>query len=89
MPLDPRRENACVDIEMPADGYVLEPGRLYLAHTQEVLGSRHYAPTFAARSSVARLGLFINLSASLGDIGYEGQWTLQLYTMNRVRVYPA
>ncbi|MEV1023012.1 PEP/pyruvate-binding domain-containing protein [Streptomyces sp. NPDC050264] len=88
MPLDPRRENACVDIEMTADGYVLEPGRLYLAHTQEVLGSRHYAPTFAARSSVARLGLFINLSASLGDIGYEGQWTLQLYTMNRVRVYP-
>ncbi|MFG2782977.1 PEP/pyruvate-binding domain-containing protein [Streptomyces prunicolor] len=88
MPLDPRRENACVDIEMSAEGYVLEPGRLYLAHTQEVLGSRHYAPTFAARSSVARLGLFINLSASLGDIGYEGQWTLQLYTMNRVRVYP-
>ncbi|MFJ6737492.1 dCTP deaminase domain-containing protein [Streptomyces sp. NPDC091279] len=88
MPLDPRRENACVDIEMTAEGYVLEPGRLYLAHTQEVLGSRHYAPTFAARSSVARLGLFINLSASLGDIGYEGQWTLQLYTMNRVRVYP-
>ena len=88
MPLDPRRENACVDIEMGDEGYVLEPGRLYLAHTQEVLGSRHYAPTFAARSSVARLGLFINLSASLGDIGYEGQWTLQLYPVNRVRVYP-
>ncbi|KPI16958.1 pyruvate phosphate dikinase PEP/pyruvate-binding protein [Actinobacteria bacterium OK074] len=88
MPLDPRRENVCDDIEMSAEGYVLQPGRLYLAHTQEVLGSRHYAPTFAARSSVARLGLFINLSASLGDIGYEGQWTLQLYTMNQVRVYP-
>ncbi|WP_328744913.1 deoxycytidine triphosphate deaminase [Streptomyces sp. NBC_00285] len=88
MPLDPRRENVCVDIEMGDEGYVLEPGRLYLAHTQEVLGSRHYAPTFAARSSVARLGLFINLSASLGDIGYEGQWTLQLYTVNQVRVYP-
>ncbi|MEU6355750.1 PEP/pyruvate-binding domain-containing protein, partial [Streptomyces sp. NPDC047072] len=87
-PLDPRRENACDDIEMDDEGFVLEPGRLYLAHTQEVLGSRHYAPTFAARSSVARLGLFINLSASLGDIGYEGQWTLQLYTVNRVRVYP-
>lgn len=88
MPLDPRRENPYTDIEMADEGYVLEPGRLYLAHTQEVLGSRHYAPTFAARSSVARLGLFINLSASLGDIGYEGQWTLQLYTMHRVRVYP-
>ncbi|MER5553523.1 PEP/pyruvate-binding domain-containing protein [Streptomyces sp. NPDC002793] len=86
--LDARRTNDFEEIVIPDDGYVLEPGRLYLAHTIEVLGSEHYAPTFAARSSVARLGLFINLSASLGDIGYTGQWTLQLYTMNRVRVYP-
>ncbi|MDM4721523.1 PEP/pyruvate-binding domain-containing protein [Micromonospora sp. WMMA1363] len=86
--LDARRTNEFDEIEIPDDGYVLEPGRLYLAHTIEVLGSEHYAPTFAARSSVARLGLFINLSASLGDIGYVGQWTLQLYSMNRVRVYP-
>jgi deoxycytidine triphosphate deaminase len=88
MPLDVRNPNAFDEVEIPDDGYVLEPGRLYLAHTIEVLGSDHYAPTFAARSSVARLGVFINLSASLGDIGYKGQWTLQLYTMNRVRVYP-
>ncbi|MFF3291683.1 PEP/pyruvate-binding domain-containing protein [Streptomyces sp. NPDC003023] len=88
MPLDARRTNDFEEIEIPDDGYVLEPGRLYLAHTVETLGSEHYAPTFAARSSVARLGLFINLSASLGDIGYTGQWTLQLYSMNRVRVYP-
>jgi deoxycytidine triphosphate deaminase len=87
MPLDPREPNSYEELEIPEEGYVLQPGRLYLAHTEEVLGGRCYAPTFAARSSVARLGLFINLSASLGDIGYEGQWTLQLYTMNSVRVY--
>jgi rifampicin phosphotransferase len=87
-PLDARQANEYEEIEIPDDGYVLEPGRLYLGHTIEVLGSEHYAPTFAARSSVARLGLFINLSASLGDIGFIGQWTLQLYSMNRVRVYP-
>ena len=86
--LDARAENRYDEIEIPDDGYVLEPGHLYLAHTVEVLGSEHYAPTFAARSSVARLGVFINLSASLGDIGYCGQWTLQLYSLNRVRVYP-
>ncbi|KPI03548.1 pyruvate phosphate dikinase PEP/pyruvate-binding protein [Actinobacteria bacterium OK074] len=88
MPLDPRHPSDYEELDVPDEGYVLEPGRLYLAHTEEVLGGRCYAPTFAARSSVARLGLFINLSASLGDIGYEGQWTLQLFTMNRVRVYP-
>ncbi|MBT0773337.1 hypothetical protein KIH74_30610 [Kineosporia sp. J2-2] len=86
-PLDPRTANSYEEVRIPDEGYVLEPGRLYLAHTEEVLGGRYYAPTFAARSSVARLGMFINLSASLGDIGYEGQWTLQLFTVNRVRVY--
>lgn len=53
----------------------------------ETLGSDHYAPTYAARSSVARLGLFINLSASLGDIGFVGQWTLQLFAAHPLRVY--
>jgi deoxycytidine triphosphate deaminase len=86
--LDARYANEFDEIEIPDGGFVLEPGRLYLAHTIEVLGSDHYAPTFAARSSIARLGIFINLSASLGDIGYKGQWTLQLYTSLPVRVYP-
>ncbi|MFD8498259.1 PEP/pyruvate-binding domain-containing protein [Amycolatopsis sp. NPDC059657] len=85
--LDPRQVNEFDEIEIPDEGYVLEPGRLFLAHTIEILGSDHYAPTFAARSSIARLGIFINLSASLGDIGYKGQWTLQLYTSHSVRVY--
>lgn len=85
--LDVRQPNAYEEVKIPPDGFVLEPGHLYLAHTVERLGSDHYVPTFAARSSIARLGLFINLSASLGDIGYTGQWTLQLYTMNRIRVY--
>lgn len=87
-PLDPRRPNEFDQITIPDEGFELEPGRLYLAHTVEVLGSDFYAPTFAARSSVARLGIFINLSANLGDIGYKGQWTLQLYALHRVRVYP-
>jgi len=87
-PVDPKIQNSCREIEMPTSGYVLEAHRLYLAHTLERLGSPYYAPTFAARSSVARLGLFINLSASLGDIGFFGQWTLQLFPAQPVRLYP-
>ena len=60
-------------IALPPEGIVLEPRRLYLAHTAEVLGGRRYAPTFAARSSVARPGLFIHCSGGLGDVGYVGQ----------------
>ncbi|MCD4644865.1 deoxycytidine triphosphate deaminase [Bacillus mycoides] len=87
-PLDPKVPNKFREIEIPPEGYVLEPNRLYLGCTMEVMGSENYAPTFAARSSVARLGLFINLSASLGDIGFIGQWTLQLFAIHALRVYP-
>lgn len=86
--IDPRRCPTTELVTMPESGYVLEAQRLYLASTVEVMGSNYYAPTFAARSSVARLGLFINLSASLGDIGYLGQWTLQLFPATNLRIYP-
>lgn len=86
-PVDPHRLNPVETLTIPDAGYVFQPHRLYLGHTLEVLGSDHYAPTFAARSSIARLGLFINLSASLGDIGFKGQWTLQLFAAHPLRVY--
>lgn len=87
-PLDPKIQNPTDSLEAGPNGIVLEPRRLYLACTREALGSEHYAPTFAARSSVARLGVFINLSACLGDIGYIGHWTLQLYCLHPIRLYP-
>lgn len=60
---------------------------MYLANTLEILGSNFYVPTYNARSSVARLGMFINLSATLLDIGFKGQITMQLYAINPVRIY--
>jgi deoxycytidine triphosphate deaminase len=85
--IDTRRENPTELIRMVDRELILQPGRLYLAVTRERLGSNHYAPTYAARSSVARLGMFINLSAPLGDIGFVGRWTLQLYCLHPIRVY--
>ncbi len=86
--VDAKKENRYETIYIPDDGYILEPNKLYLANTVEVLGSDYYAPTYNARSSVARLGVFINLSATLCDIGFKGQITMQLYSTNRVKVYP-
>lgn len=85
--IDIKHEHPTRDVRIGPEGYVLEPGRLYLACTIEKMGSTHYVPTYAARSSVARLGMFINLSAPLGDIGFVGRWTIQLLAVNRIRVY--
>jgi dCTP deaminase len=85
--LDAKIPATTSDLRIPPEGLVLQPSRLYLASTIERMGSAEYVPTYAARSSVARLGMFINLSAPLGDIGYMGNWTIQLYCLHPVRVY--
>ncbi len=85
--IDVRKKPKTRTIRIGENGYLLQPRQLYLATTIEHMGSRYFAPTYAARSSIARLGMFINLSASLGDIGFIGQWTIQLFTLKPIRVY--
>lgn len=86
--LDPKKSQEMETIVMGDEGFIIEPYKLYLANTIEEIGSDFYAPTYNARSSVARLGVFINLSATLLDIGFKGQITMQLYSINRVKLYP-
>ncbi len=85
--IDPKVPQETSELKIPPEGLVLAPRRLYLASSVERMGSDFFVPTYAARSSVARLGMFINLSAPLGDIGYFGKWTIQLFCLHPVRVY--
>lgn len=84
--LETRCANPTREIEIPPAGIVLQPGQLYLGHTVEVMGSRKFAPIMAARSSLGRLGLFIFLNSGLGDIGFFGQWTLELFVIHPLRL---
>ncbi len=86
--LDPKKENKFREIKITSEGFVLQPGKLYLGHTIEEMGSDFYAPTIQARSSVGRLGLYIYLNSGLGDIGFKKQWTLELHTIHPLKVYP-
>ncbi len=86
--LDAKHENETSEFVIPAEGVVIEPDRLYLFNTHEVLGSAKYVPIIRGRSSVGRLGLFINITADLIDVGSVNQWTLQLHAVTPVRVFP-
>lgn len=86
--LDPKVSNPVSLFTIPSEGLVLQPGRIYLGHTLEIIGSDYYVPIIRAKSSVARLGLFIHVTADLIDIGSHGQFTLQLNPVQPVRVYP-
>jgi len=85
--LDPKKDNKTRLIEIPSEGYLLEPTKLYLGHTEEIMGSNLYVPIIRGRSSIGRIGLFIHITADLIDIGSINQWTLQMHCVQPLRVY--
>lgn len=86
--LDCARDNPFEQHPIPPDGFELQPHRIYLAATQERIGSDFVVPVIRARSSIARLGLFVHVTADLIDLGSFGQLTLQLHAVQPVRIYP-
>ncbi|MGN5636471.1 dCTP deaminase [Streptomyces sp. AC154] len=85
--IDAHQTNPTRSILIGDDGYVLQPGELYLGHTVEEVGSDIFVPLLFGRSSVGRLGLFVEITAPIGDIGFHGQWTLMLSPIRPLRVY--
>ncbi len=75
-------------LTIPDDGYVLQPNKLYLSVTYETIGSTKYVPSLIGRSSLGRLGLFLQITADLGHIGTCHKWTLELTVVQPLRVYP-
>ncbi|MFF0891395.1 hypothetical protein [Streptomyces sp. NPDC003456] len=53
-----------------SNGHILQPGDLYLSHTLAEVGSDIFVPLLLGRSSVGRLGLFVEITAPIGDIGF-------------------
>lgn len=85
--LDMRRANPTTSIDIPKTGIVLYPGVLYLANTVEHTETRYFAPNIEGRSSVARLGIQVHLTAGFGDNGFAGDWTLEILVAHPIRVY--
>jgi len=85
---DPAAVRGDAVIEIPEAGLLLQPGRLYLSHTYDVIGSRECVVTLMGRPSIGRLGLFVQLSADLGNVGDAHRWTLELTCVQPVMIYP-
>ncbi len=86
--LDPKVKQEVETVRIGPEGLTLMPGKIYLGHTLEVMGSNDYVPIIRARSSIARLGLFVHVTADLIDLGSYNQWTLQLHAVQPLIVYP-
>jgi len=91
VPSTPPIENNCGITELrmiPENGLLLQPGTVYLSNTYETIGSNKFVVSLIGRSSVGRLGLFLQLSADLGNLGSAHKWTLELTCVQPIIVYP-
>lgn len=86
--LDVRRPNRYRRYIIPPEGFILQPHKLYLGRTVERTETHNLVPMLEGRSSIARLGLFVNASAGIGNVGFCGFWTLELVAVHPIRIYP-
>lgn len=85
--LDMKKDNKHHRIEIPEEGYVLQPGILYLARVNEYTITHNLVPIVEGRSSVGRLGLSVHPSTGFGDNGFDGYFTLELTVTHPLRIY--
>ena len=86
--LDMKKEHETSKIIIPKEGFLLEQNKLYLGRTKEYTKTKKYVPMLEGRSSVGRLGLFIHVTAGFGDVGFEGFWTLEMFCVQPIKIYP-
>jgi dCTP deaminase len=86
--LDMRKPSRVRRIAIPPEGLVLNPNQLYLGRTAERTETHNLVPMIEGRSSVGRLGLFVHVTAGFGDVGFCGYWTLEMFAVQPVRIYP-
>lgn len=85
--LDPMLKQETDTIDIGRQSITLFPDKIYLGHTYETMGSDFYVPIIRAKSSIARMGLFIHVTADLIDIGSHNEWTLQLHAVQPIKIH--
>ncbi len=85
--LDAKKHNEVTHFEIPEEGFVVQPGTLYLGVTEEYTETHNSVPFLEGKSSVGRLGIDIHATAGKGDVGFCNSWTLEISCVHPVRIY--
>jgi len=85
--LDMAKDNPTEELTIPPEGLVLVPGKLYLGSTIEHTETYNLVPFLEGRSSIARLGLSVHLTAGVGETSFSGTWTTEMTVVHPLRVY--
>ena len=85
---DMKKELKTNNLIIPKEGLILKPNKLYLGRTKEHTKTQNLVPMLEGRSSIGRLGLFVHITAGFGDVGFEGFWTLEIFCVQPIKIYP-
>ncbi|MBU1088532.1 dCTP deaminase [Patescibacteria group bacterium] len=87
--IDPRKKAKYSEFKVSkSEGITLVPGDFVLGHSQEIFGSDFFVPIIHAKSGIARMGLFVHVTADLIDIGSHGNSTFQFFATLPVKIFP-
>lgn len=86
--IDVKVEPTYRKFQISPHGWLLKPGIGYLMHTAERVHSSLYVPVIDGKSSIGRLFILVHATAGYGEIGFDGQYTLEVIAQKPVRVYP-
>lgn len=87
--LDPKVDNPYELFKVEDNTAIkMNKGDFILGASKERVGSTKYVPIIHNKSSIARLWLFVHITADLIDIGSIGTTTFQLYATLPITLYP-
>lgn len=76
-------------VKIPEDGYVVKPGSFFLAWTAETVklpSQFRLAARVEGKSSLARHGIGVHVTAPTIHAGFTGQITLEMYNLGNLKV---
>lgn len=85
--LDAKKHNLIAYFEIPSEGFILYPHQFYLGVTAEYTETHAHVPFLEGKSSTGRLGIDIHATAGKGDVGFCGNWTLEISVKQPVKIY--
>ncbi|MDQ6814226.1 MAG: dCTP deaminase [Bacteroidota bacterium] len=85
--LDAKKHNTIKYFEIPEEGFILQPHHFYLGVTDEYTETHAHVPFLEGKSSTGRLGIDIHATAGKGDVGFCGNWTLEISCKQPVKIY--
>jgi dCTP deaminase len=85
--LDAKKHNTITYFEIPDEGFILQPNIFYLGVTAEYTETHEHVPFLEGKSSTGRLGIDIHATAGKGDVGFCGNWTLEISVKQPVKIY--